>query len=317
MSKYYPYELHCHTYHSDGKMSPQELITEAQMRGLKGIALTDHNTYSGLEPIQECADKVDFVLLKGIEWTTFWGHFTVFGGEGIDWRRLAKDNIDLMLQKAKERGAIVNVAHPFRLAEPVCTGCRMEYPISAWHNISGYEIASGPSPYKQASNSKALMAYEDLLARGYRIAALYGYDWHSKDRSACYGATYLPVSNALDALRAIANGDTFVSIGLNIDIKIDNNMVAFGSSLTSGMHKIDITICRDNLELCSNFLVTPKKIIIKGTACNIDIAGDYCAISADLQGGYFRVEVVGDTSEAKDVLLLSTSPIYVKGAELC
>ena len=216
MNKYLPFELHCHTHCSDGAMSPAELIKNARERGLAGIAITDHNTYSAYSKLQDITQKSDFVLLKGIEWTTFWGHLTAFGAEGIDWRSLHPDNIELMLARARQQYALVAIAHPFRLAAPVCSGCRMEYPIADYCNIAGYEIMSGPFPYKQLFNANATRHYDSLLAQGYRIAALYGYDWHTPDKHFCYGATYLPAKNEQQALDAIREQNTFVSLGLHL-----------------------------------------------------------------------------------------------------
>lgn len=49
MKKWYPCELHCHTLHSDGSFTVNELLSAAKSRKLSGICLTDHNTVSGWE----------------------------------------------------------------------------------------------------------------------------------------------------------------------------------------------------------------------------------------------------------------------------
>ena len=41
-----PFELHTHTCHTDGQFEPQEIPHYASSQGLKGVALTDHNTIS-------------------------------------------------------------------------------------------------------------------------------------------------------------------------------------------------------------------------------------------------------------------------------
>ena len=41
-------DLHTHSNFSDGTYSPAQLIEEAARMGLAAIALTDHNTVSGL-----------------------------------------------------------------------------------------------------------------------------------------------------------------------------------------------------------------------------------------------------------------------------
>ena len=78
--KYYPFELHCHTCHSDGSFTPEELILAAKQRGLSGIALTDHNTAAGVKEAVVYGKKYGILVIPGIEWTTFYGHITVLGG---------------------------------------------------------------------------------------------------------------------------------------------------------------------------------------------------------------------------------------------
>ncbi|MGI6213247.1 MAG: CehA/McbA family metallohydrolase [Christensenellales bacterium] len=313
MNKYFPYELHCHTTASDGSMSAEKLISAAKERGFTGIAVTDHNTYSALDEAEAIANKAGFVLLKGIEWTTFWGHLTVFGGEAFDWRALTSHNIDEALGRAKRQGALINIAHPFRLGEPVCSGCRLEYPINDYENIAGYEIMSGPYPYMQIYNRNAIAAYDNLLKKGYRLAALYGYDWHSRDSEVCYAATYLPAQNPADALAAIKAQDTFVSVGLNLSLMIDGTQTPFGSTIMGGEHIVKITVWADNPALRDKFGLVPKEISLKGNAREYTVCADCGIIKAEMEEGYFRVEVRGDIADCADALMLSSSPVYVKG----
>ncbi len=42
-------DLHCHSSASDGSDSPTELVRRAAKVGLRALALTDHDTVSGLE----------------------------------------------------------------------------------------------------------------------------------------------------------------------------------------------------------------------------------------------------------------------------
>lgn len=41
------YNFHMHTTASDGRLKPQELIEQAQVLGLQGLAITDHHSVSG------------------------------------------------------------------------------------------------------------------------------------------------------------------------------------------------------------------------------------------------------------------------------
>ena len=61
------FDLHLHTTASDGTMSPAELVRYAQEKGLKVIAITDHDTIEGLpEGIQE-GNKVGLEVIPGVE----------------------------------------------------------------------------------------------------------------------------------------------------------------------------------------------------------------------------------------------------------
>jgi predicted metal-dependent phosphoesterase TrpH len=61
------FDLHLHTTASDGTMSPAELVRYAQKKGLRAIAITDHDTIEGLpEGIQE-GNKVGLEVIPGVE----------------------------------------------------------------------------------------------------------------------------------------------------------------------------------------------------------------------------------------------------------
>jgi hypothetical protein len=61
------FDLHLHTTASDGTMSPAELVKYAREKGLKVIAITDHDTIEGLpEGIQE-GNKLGLEVIPGVE----------------------------------------------------------------------------------------------------------------------------------------------------------------------------------------------------------------------------------------------------------
>jgi predicted metal-dependent phosphoesterase TrpH len=60
-------DLHCHSTHSDGTLSPSELVELAGTVGLRGIALTDHDTVSGLEEFLAADASEGLVRLGGVE----------------------------------------------------------------------------------------------------------------------------------------------------------------------------------------------------------------------------------------------------------
>ena len=62
-------DLHTHTYHSDGSYTPKELVAAAKEKNLI-IALTDHNTVSGLPDFLSEAERVGVTAIGGSELTT-------------------------------------------------------------------------------------------------------------------------------------------------------------------------------------------------------------------------------------------------------
>ncbi len=50
-------DLHVHSNHSDGTLSPEELVTLAAATGLSAFALTDHDTVSGIAAAKQAAQE--------------------------------------------------------------------------------------------------------------------------------------------------------------------------------------------------------------------------------------------------------------------
>ena len=48
MPSYSKIDLHTHSNKSDGELSPYDLVTKASNNGIQMLALTDHDTVSGL-----------------------------------------------------------------------------------------------------------------------------------------------------------------------------------------------------------------------------------------------------------------------------
>ncbi|MBI4609963.1 MAG: PHP domain-containing protein [Candidatus Rokubacteria bacterium] len=61
-------DLHTHTTASDGSLAPRELIREAARRGVRVLAITDHDSTDGLtEALDEAARHPPMRLVPGIE----------------------------------------------------------------------------------------------------------------------------------------------------------------------------------------------------------------------------------------------------------
>jgi len=70
-------DLHCHSYESDGFLSPGDVVERASENGVKLLALTDHDTISGQKEAMLKARALDVQMVSGIELSCVWRHFTI------------------------------------------------------------------------------------------------------------------------------------------------------------------------------------------------------------------------------------------------
>ena len=60
-------DFHSHTVHSDGTLTPAELVALAKERGIKALALTDHDTTGGLDEALAAGEREGVEIIPGIE----------------------------------------------------------------------------------------------------------------------------------------------------------------------------------------------------------------------------------------------------------
>ena len=65
-------DFHIHTTHSDGSFTPTEIISMAKEAGLTAIALTDHNTVSGVPAFMAEAARQGVTAVAGTELSTLY-----------------------------------------------------------------------------------------------------------------------------------------------------------------------------------------------------------------------------------------------------
>jgi len=71
------YDLHCHSTHSDGLLTPTALVQRAASRGVDVLALTDHDEVSGLSEAQAAAGETKLRLIAGAELSVSWRDITL------------------------------------------------------------------------------------------------------------------------------------------------------------------------------------------------------------------------------------------------
>ncbi len=70
-------DLHCHSYFSDGELSPVALLDKALASRLRVLALTDHDTLAGLSALHAAAIGKDITIINGIELSVCWKKYYI------------------------------------------------------------------------------------------------------------------------------------------------------------------------------------------------------------------------------------------------
>lgn len=60
-------DLHLHTFHSDGTLTPTQVVRWAHERGLTTISITDHDGIDGIEEATQAAKEFGINVIPGIE----------------------------------------------------------------------------------------------------------------------------------------------------------------------------------------------------------------------------------------------------------
>jgi 3',5'-nucleoside bisphosphate phosphatase len=100
-------DLHAHSNASDGELTPARLVEKAAQNGVETLALTDHDTVSGLGDAHIAAIQHNISLINGIELSALWNNKTVHI-VGLNIKADSKAIIDttIHLKQLREQRAI-------------------------------------------------------------------------------------------------------------------------------------------------------------------------------------------------------------------
>lgn len=185
-------DLHVHTTASDGKNSIDELIAEANARGLDAIAVSDHNMCT---PLPEC----DLLLIPGAEISTESGHVLGLFVRDIDFASICDKGLPSArdaVSAIHRSGGLAVLAHPFERK-----------------SFQKNELDSVDFDFIETANSRAVMKFRDAnekavsYAEFRRLPAVGGSDAHS---SCELGGSYTEIECAgiRDIETALRDGRT-------------------------------------------------------------------------------------------------------------
>ena len=103
------YDLHMHSNKSDGGSSPTEVVALSGQRGLKAIALTDHDTVSGVREAIEAGKRFGVQVLPGVELsTTYEGEEVHILGYGVPFEdKSFLSFLDYLKEMREERNRVI------------------------------------------------------------------------------------------------------------------------------------------------------------------------------------------------------------------
>ncbi len=201
--KFYKGDTHIHTLGSDGKLSIDEVVHHAINIGLDFIFITDHNNYAN-----NIVPREEITVMPGVEWTHFKGHVNMLGlKKPYDGSFYANtlEEVKEKLHKAREKGAIVIINHPFdRFCDFKFGIDNVEYDvIEIWNNVI------------KESDMRALAWWRGKLNQGKRIPIIGGSDFHRYEIAGGIGipctCLYAGSRSPSDLYDAILKGHGYVS----------------------------------------------------------------------------------------------------------
>ena len=232
---WYRGDLHMHTAHSDGKCRSRAgamvpcpaflTVDAADRRGLDFIVVTDHNTISQnntLEELQPYFDKT--LIIPGRELTTFQGHANALGGRAfIDFRLREGHPADALIDATHKAGALFSVNHASAPSGEICMGCGWTARLDHPGKVDAVEIVNGGSlrgTGKADGIGSGFALWQGLLDKGFHPTAIGGSDNHdgpmplSETGSVGWPTTVVYAENLSEAaiLAGIKSGHVFVDV---------------------------------------------------------------------------------------------------------
>jgi predicted metal-dependent phosphoesterase TrpH len=160
-------DLHVHSMRSpDSRLTLDQIVGRLPHVGLKGFALTDHNTVAGHVALRSLQEKFpSYLFLPGVEVSTTAGHLLAYGiPEAPPARRPVEETIEWI----RSRGGVSVLAHPFRRTHGVGRRVAESAPVPALETRNGHnsEIANLRAEAVAAHRGLGMTGGSDAHAAG-------------------------------------------------------------------------------------------------------------------------------------------------------
>lgn len=188
------FDLHIHSTYSDGHADVKEIIKAAKRRGLDGIAITDHDTMRGIPAARRYIkeQKLDLILIPGVEVTTSEGHLLVLGVDKAPGKKLSPEET---IEAAHDLGGIADVPHPYHPFRHAIGRIPDADAVEVYNSKHLFGLANGRAKFEARRRGMSMVA---------------GSDSHFAD-TVGLGVTEIEAEDVDGALEAIRAGRTRIS----------------------------------------------------------------------------------------------------------
>ena len=184
-------DLHTHSNCSDGSMTPTELVAHAASRGLKAIALSDHDTVAGIDEAIKAGEEYGVEIVPAIEFSV-------------------QSNTETHIL-----GFFIDHKHPklFEALENI-NKVRWERTVNTCNNLRnlGFDVTIEEALELAPSGLIGRAHFAKILAnKGYTSSVKEGFDKYLANGKPAYdGTQYLTAADAVKLIREIG-GLSFVA----------------------------------------------------------------------------------------------------------
>ncbi len=131
---------HCHTTASDGMVEPAELVSAALERGLRLIAVCDHDTMASAAEVRARGEAAGLAVICGEEITTRWPAQTHVVGWFLDRPVRSGMSLEDTVDAIHDQGGLAIIPHPFMPTYFASCQPGMLARLIERHSVEGIEV---------------------------------------------------------------------------------------------------------------------------------------------------------------------------------
>ena len=245
------FDLHVHTNHSDGILSPCEMVDLAAQLKLNGIAITDHDTVSGIEDaIVRSLRYNNFKVIPGIEFSCIYNEEEAhILGYFIDYKNPDIINITNKLKEARLGRGVEIVKKINSLG--------MNLTVEEVKDFSGEDYIGRPHIARA------------LIKKGYLSNVQEGFDKYLNKGKPAYIERYkMTIKDTISLIKNSGGISILAHPGLLKDRNVIEHSIAMG---IDGIECIHTKHTKNEMKLFSEIASSNNLIATGGSDCHGDI----------------------------------------------